>query len=65
MVHYPFVPGGPGKSVVSWGNGRCVVGGTEFAGGRVVDGRGALGCVGFGTVVTELVSTGAGTVAGL
>lgn len=28
-----FVPGGPGKSVVSWGKGRCVVG-WALLGGR-------------------------------
>ena len=65
MVRHPFVPGGPGKSVVSWGKGRCVVGGTEFAGGRVVDGRGALVCVGLCEEGTGLGSAGAGTAAGL
>src|SRR5262245_37267373 len=65
-----FVPGGPRKSVVSWGKGRCGVGGTLLGGGVVVGGWVALGLGGGGcggpscTVDGTLGSAGGSTATG-
>jgi hypothetical protein len=67
--HQPFVPGGPGKSVVSCGKTRCNVGWTLLGAADVLGGRLGRGSAGFagggGALGATVVMIAGGVLAGM